>query len=210
VAKLDSEQERKRLSAVYSAMFDAELQKLAQDRESLTEPAREVLPQEFARRNLPQPDAADQGFDEIEQRELVTIGKFRDLPEALLVKGRLDSAGIESFLVDDNMVRLDWFISNLLGGIKVQVAKDDAANAEELLSQPIPEDFDVEGVGEYVQPRCPKCQSLDISFQELQKLISYGSAYVGVPVPVNLPGWKCHSCNYEWQDDPNAESATAG
>ena len=32
---------------------------------------------------------------------------------------------------------------------------------------PFRNDFDVSGVGEYEQPRCPKCRSLDINFQEL-------------------------------------------
>ena len=43
-------------------------------------------------------------------RKQVTIRAFRDLPEALLAKGSLESAGIDCFLVDDNMVRLDWFM----------------------------------------------------------------------------------------------------
>jgi hypothetical protein len=36
--------------------------------------------------------------------------------------------GIEAFLFDDNMVRLDWFNANALGGVKLRV---DAANVEE-------------------------------------------------------------------------------
>ena len=70
---------------------------------------------------IPKPD------DELNVRELVTIRNFRDLHEALLAKGSLESSGIESFLADENMVHMDWLISNLLGGVKLKV---DAANAE--------------------------------------------------------------------------------
>ena len=56
---------------------------------------------------------------QLEMRELVTIRQFRDLPEALLAKGSLESAGIACFLADENMVRLDWFISNFVGGVKL-------------------------------------------------------------------------------------------
>ena len=63
----------------------------------------------------------------MEVRELVTIRQFRDLPEALLAKGSLESAGIECFLADENLVRLDWFISNFIGGIKLKVRVPDAA-----------------------------------------------------------------------------------
>jgi hypothetical protein len=41
------------------------------------------------------------------------------------------------------MVRLDWFISNLLGGVKLQVRHEDAEVAKQILEQPIPENFDV-------------------------------------------------------------------
>jgi len=39
----------------------------------------------------------------------VTIARYSSVPEALLAKSILDSAGIESFLGDKNLVRLDWF-----------------------------------------------------------------------------------------------------
>ena len=138
--------------------------------------------------------------DEFEVQGMVTIRKFRDLPEALFAKGSLESAGIECALLDDNMVRLDWFISNLLGGVKLQVRPEDASVAEEILSQPIPENFDVPGIGEYEQPRCPKCQSLDVNFQEVAPA-AYLSAAVSVPFPFHRRAWRCHSCDAEWEDD---------
>ena len=73
----------------------------------------------------------------------MSIRRFRDLPEALLAKGGLESAGIECFLADDNMVRLDWFISNLLDGVKLLVNSGDAEDAVTVLNQSIPENFDV-------------------------------------------------------------------
>jgi hypothetical protein len=80
--------------------------------------------------------------DKLNFRELVTIRKFRDLPEALLAQGRLESSGIEAFLFDDNMVRMDWLISNLLGGVKLKVEDVNVEFAEEILNQEIPDDFD--------------------------------------------------------------------
>jgi hypothetical protein len=49
-----------------------------------------------------------------------------------LAKGSLEAAGIQAYLVDDNMIRMDWFISNLLGGIKLQVRAEDAEAAVEI------------------------------------------------------------------------------
>ncbi|MGA9979330.1 MAG: hypothetical protein WBQ08_11955 [Candidatus Sulfotelmatobacter sp.] len=160
----------------------------------------------------PMPPRSEVAFDgEGELRELVTIRTFRDLPEALLAKGSLESAGIEALLADDNIIRLDWFWSNLMGGIKLQVDQQDAEAANGILDQPIPEGFDVAGVGEYQQPRCPKCQSLDVSFQELDEPVAYVSAYFGVPVPWKRRAWRCHACNAEWEesdDQGTGESQT--
>jgi hypothetical protein len=200
----DPEQERRRLAEFYAYQMDGELEKVARQADDLTDMAREALRAEMARRGLstalaeqagavlPQDDAGTQG--------MVTIRQFRDLPEALFAKGSLESAGIECALIDDNMVRLDWFISNLLGGVKLQVKPEDAAVAEEILSQPIPENFDVTGVGPYEQPRCPKCQSLDVNFQEVAPS-AYLSAAISVPFPFHRRAWRCHSCDAEWEDD---------
>ena len=189
------------MTEVYSGMGDEELGKVAAEAYELSEIARQALAAEIARRGLTTDLAALPGTDVYELNETVTLRKFRDLPEALLAKGSLESAGIECFLVDDNMIRLDWFYSNLLGGIKLKVQAGDVEAANQILDQPIPATIEVEGVGSYEQPMCPRCQSLDVSFQELNKFLSFGSAYVGIPVPVHKKAWTCHACGIEWKED---------
>ena len=199
---LDEPAERRRLAANYAAMTDGELQRLARNAESLTEVACDALEDEIDRRHLEiAEDAPPEPRQQLEMQELVTVRQFRDLPEALLAKGSLESAGIECFLADDNLVRLDWFISNFIGGIKLNVRAADAENAQQLLDEPILEGLYVQGVGLYEQPRCPKCQSLDVNFQELDRPIAYMSAFLRVPMPVQRPAWRCHACNAEWADD---------
>lgn len=138
---------------------------------------------------------------ELDFKRMVTIRRFRDLPEALIAKGSLDSAGIDSVLVNDNLVRLDWFWSNLMGGVQLQVEPEDADAANEILNQPIPESFVAVGTGDYQQPRCPSCGSLDVSFQELNKPVAYVSAYAGLPLPIRRQAWRCRNCNAEWEDE---------
>ncbi len=204
---LENQRERRRLADNYAAMSDGELQLLARNADSLTELAWDALEEEMDRRHLEfhEDESADAEAPEptqhLEIRELVTVRQFRDLPEALLAKGSLESAGIECFLRDDNLVRLDWFISNFIGGIKLCVKAQDAANACEILDDPILEGLYVQGVGLYEQPRCPKCQSLDVNFQELDRPIAYMSAFLRVPMPVQRPGWRCHACDAEWAED---------
>jgi len=199
---LNEQKERRRLVDTYAAMTDGELQKLALSAESLTELAWDALEDELDRRHLElADDPAQAPRQQMEMRELVTIQQFRDLPEALLAKGSLESAGIECFLADDNLVRLDWFISNFIGGIKLNVRAADVESARKILAEPILEGLYVQGVGLYEQPRCPNCQSLDVNFQELDRPIAYMSAFLRVPMPVQRPAWRCHACDAEWADD---------
>jgi hypothetical protein len=182
-------------------MSDEELAQVAGSGDELSPIAEEELKAEGARRGLQLTIAEPQGEDVIEFDKAVTLRQFRDLPEALLAKGSLESAGIQAYLVDDNMIRMDWFISNLLGGIKLNVRAEDAEAANEILNQPIPENVEIEGIGQYDQPKCPRCQSLDVAYQELNKLLSYGSAYFGVPIPVHKKAWTCHACGQEWEEE---------
>jgi hypothetical protein len=194
------EQERDRITGVYSVMSDDELEKVAATGYELSEIARQVLEAEISRRGRSIAIAAPPGFDVYELNETVTLRKYRDLPEALLAKGCLESAGIEAYLVDDNMVRMDWFYSNLIGGIKLKVQLGDVDVANEILSQPIPEAIEIEGIDNYEQPKCPECGSLDVSYRQLNKLVSYGSLYLGVPIPVHTKAWTCQACRYEWEE----------
>jgi hypothetical protein len=137
------------------------------------------------------------------QRNLLILQRFRDLPGAMLAKGKLASEGVESYLADDNTVRMDWFWSNLLGGVKLLVSPEDVEGARRILAEPIPEEIDFEGTAEYRQPRCPKCQSLDINFEELYKPIAYGSLFVNLPIPLQRTGWICQTCRHTWEEEPS-------
>ncbi|HZU43269.1 MAG TPA: hypothetical protein VE994_11395 [Terriglobales bacterium] len=198
------ETERQRLSELYAGMSDGELEKIAVEADSLTDVAQQALTAELGRRGLELLRTATL-VQEPALQELVTIRQFRDLPDAMLAKGILESAGIECFFGDENIVRMDWFISNLVGGVKLKVKPEDALEANAILEQPIPDNFDVEGVGEYEQPRCPKCESTDISFEELNKPLAYGSAYLGVPIPFQTKAWKCHACGQRWRENAAGE-----
>jgi HPt (histidine-containing phosphotransfer) domain-containing protein len=150
VTSFGSNHERQRLAQFYAALSDGELQQLARDAESLTDSAKAVLLAELARRKMAletlaeAEDSTTRRGHRPQLRDLLTIRQFRDLPEALLAKSVLDSAGIECFLGDDNLIRMDWLWSNLLGGIKLRVRQEDALIAAQLLEGEDPPEFDSE------------------------------------------------------------------
>src|SRR5262245_21308549 len=87
---------------------------------------------------MPFPDSEH----ELDIRELVTIRGYRDLHEALLAKGRLESSGVDTFLADENIVRMDWLISTAIGGVKLRVDAANVQAANEILDHTAPEDFE--------------------------------------------------------------------
>lgn len=133
-----------------------ELEKLADSAQTLTELAQEALQTELIRRGS-DIRLSDPVVDPAENRstKVVILERFRDLPSALLAKSVLDSAGIECFLSDENVIRMDWLWSNALGGIKLQVREEDVSPAVELLKQKLTDSLNMEDMGEYTQPRCP-------------------------------------------------------
>lgn len=130
-------------AARYASMSDAELLDLAAKSWELSDAAWEMLEEELDRRGLEPPAPEDvPKIEALEKRNLVLLRSFRDLPEALLAKGMLESAGIPCFLADDNMVRMDWFISNLLGGVKLMVEAENFSEASRVLNEPAPQGFE--------------------------------------------------------------------
>jgi hypothetical protein len=141
MAMIDPAQERQRLAEVYSSQSDGELEQLAGKMSELTDAAREALQAELARRGLyvghldePQDSKAE------EFRDLVPIRTYWNLLEAELAKGLLAAAGIDAFLFDDNMVRLDWFNANALGGVKLRVDADMVEEANRVLEENVSAD----------------------------------------------------------------------
>jgi hypothetical protein len=206
----DSEEKRHRIVQLYASMSDIELKDLAEEAWSLTETGKEALRAELARRRLEfELDTTAPAALEVHTRNLVALRQFRDLPEALLAKGFLESAGVESFLIDETTIRMDWLWSNLLGGVKLCVSQEDADAAAQILSQEIPDKFSVNGAEDFEQPRCPQCQSLDISFEDSDKRVAYaGMLFVGFPIPLQRRRWKCQSCGYIWQPTDDESKQT--
>ncbi|PYX77087.1 MAG: hypothetical protein DMG72_03055 [Acidobacteria bacterium] len=69
---------------------------------------------------------------------LITIATFHNEPEFLLARARLESADIECFAQDENMLRIAAWHSHVFGGIKLLVREADAQDALAILRQTSP------------------------------------------------------------------------
>ena len=81
------------------------------------------------------------GFEEFVGDKPVILRRYRDMPQAYADKSALESAGIQCFLWNANLVRMDWLWSNALDGIKLVVRESDAEDAARILDAKVDEDF---------------------------------------------------------------------
>jgi hypothetical protein len=138
MAMIDPEQERARLAESYSRQTDEELEEIAKHGEDLTDVALQSLRAELSRRGLTQdPPEEFPDADQAEPifRNLITVRSYWNLLEAELAKGVLEAAGIECFLFDDNMLRMDWFNANAIGGVKLRVDPQNVDEATRILNE---------------------------------------------------------------------------
>ena len=62
---------------------------------------------------------------------MMTLGRFQTPEEAHLVRIYLADLGVESTVLDENVIQWFWHYSNALGGVRLSVANDDMEEAEE-------------------------------------------------------------------------------
>jgi hypothetical protein len=70
---------------------------------------------------------------------LATAATFYNLHEADIAVGLLESCGVDCFLCDEHMHRVHPLASDVIGGVRLQVAHADLDLARELLKEYVPE-----------------------------------------------------------------------
>ncbi|HEY0264591.1 MAG TPA: DUF2007 domain-containing protein [Granulicella sp.] len=184
---------------LYAAMSDSKLMELAQSYDSLIDRAQSALRTEFARRGLEPPLIEEPS--QPTPKQLATVRRYRDLSEAIVARSLLESGGIEAYLYDENLVRLEWQISNLIGGIRLQVAVEDQTTALALLDQSTPDFIEFAEGQRYTQPHCPVCNSIDIIFEGESRKAALASLYVmSLPLPLGSETWRCNACGTRWEE----------
>jgi len=186
----------------YRSLSDSDLLQIGDDWYSLLEEAKTTLLAELGRRGLEFHEPVPEEADELKYRDLTTIRQYRDLSAAIVARGAIESAGIFCFLKDENFVRLDWQMSNLIGGIRLQVAAADVEAAEAVLREPVPESIALTDQPLFEQPHCPRCDSIDIAWERHGRKAALVSLYLAsLPLPRGSESWRCSSCGLRWVDD---------
>ena len=195
------------VAAHFAELADAPLLAVAEERDDLTVVSERLLLMEMERRGLAIPAVLPQPEEPVyDAATWVTVERFRDLSAGLVARGALEAAAIPCFLRDENTVRLDWQISNFIGGMRLQVPAADEAAAREVLAGLAVEDEPASDAGgALTDERCPVCGSAQIARRQRYHWFSVLTVWVfGTPVPVRdgQPTWECEACGATWRDAP--------
>jgi hypothetical protein len=141
---------------------------------------------------------------------IVVYESFIDPIKANVVKGLLDSYGIECFLSDENMVTLNAMYSQAIGGVKLNVFEKDIDRINTLLKA---ENIDPEtcskGEKEDVGTVCPKCNSSNVAFGGSVKqkfglsnvlIFSFITSLFLMVYPFKMRKvYRCFNCDHEFK-----------
>jgi hypothetical protein len=132
----------------------------------------------------------------------ITVASFSQPVEAHLARTRLESEGITCVVSDEYLVRIDWFLSNAVGGVKLLVPAWEAARARDLL-RPRPRllvvgNADAPADGEMI---CPRCHCDDVYYTRYSRRVAgVFILLLGFMIPWRDRRWTCKQCGYAWKE----------
>ena len=134
------------------------------------------------------------------KQNLVTIARYRDLPQAGLDKSILEGQGIPCFLDNEFTVGVNWLYSNALGGVKLKVLEEDVAWATKLIGASGNTDDAIVVEGDLPpEELCPKCDSPDIRGINYTRKLAAVSLLLSLPLFFFIKRFRCSDCGHQWR-----------
>ena len=136
----------------------------------------------------------------------VTIKTYTFAHEAALAKAKLKEAGIDAFIKDELTIQTDHFMSQAVGGVKLQVHHIDIQNAKEVLStfyegQIVEAPVTTIKVNQF-NKKCPTCQSENYSINKAPRGISWlVILFFRIPLFFNKKEYYCFECHQKWKTE---------
>ncbi len=128
-----------------------------------------------------------------------TIAKFQYSAEAQIIKGRLESEGIQVFLSDNITIDTDPLVSNAIGGIKLKVLAQDAMQAQHILATI--NKYSIDDEGNPIQ--CPNCNSEAVAMfstiTDFKSFFAFVFGFISGTLPFySKDKYRCDDCNTEF------------
>ncbi|AXP80390.1 hypothetical protein CJ739_1299 [Mariniflexile rhizosphaerae] len=128
-----------------------------------------------------------------------TIARFQYSTEAQIVKGRLETEGIQVYLSDDLTIDTNPLYSNLIGGVKLKVLSNQAEEAEKILSTI--KKYSINDDGKSIC--CPNCKSEHIqlfsTIKDIKSFFAFIITFFVFVFPIYTKyKYKCEDCKTEF------------
>lgn len=133
-----------------------------------------------------------------------TIAKFQYSSEAQIIKGRLESEGIDVFLQDHLTIDTDPLISNAIGGVKLKVLTKDKEKALNIIDEI--SRYALDDKGDAIL--CPNCNSNKVALYstitDFKSLIAFLFGFLFGALPFHTRyKYRCEDCNTEFNKKGN-------
>jgi hypothetical protein len=128
------------------------------------------------------------------------IGTYQYSSEAIIIKGKLESEGIEIFMRDNYTVDANPLYSNAVGGVKLFVNSNDYLKAKAIISQV--SKYSLDDNSKLLQ--CPNCDAEQIdmvtSIKDLKSLFAFifSTLFLGTLPFYFKHKHKCNNCKFEF------------
>lgn len=130
----------------------------------------------------------------------ITVASFSQPVEAHLARTQLEADGITCVVSDEYLVRMDWLLSNAIGGVKLKVLAWEADRAKEIL-RPRPHLVVVADSESEHEMICPRCRCDDVYYTRYSRRIAgVFIMLLGFLVPWRDRRWTCKQCGYAWKE----------
>ena len=128
-----------------------------------------------------------------------TIAKFQYTAEAQIIKGRLESDGIQVFLSDNITIDTDPLVSNAIGGVKLKVLKKDVIEAQQILDSI--SKYSIDDNGKAIH--CPNCNSTEVqlfsTITSVKSFVAFMFGFISGTLPFySKDKYRCSTCNTEF------------
>ncbi len=137
------------------------------------------------------------GGTTLNQIEFATVGSYWNAIEARITRNRLADEGIDVFLSDEFIVSTCWLYANAIGGIKVQVPREQLPLAQDILARgksDILADDPRTPTGTD-QRVCHNCGSPELYRERFSiRFVFLLWIILGVPIPVPSTAMECFDC----------------
>lgn len=129
-----------------------------------------------------------------------TIARFNYSSEAHIIKGKLNSEGVDAFLTDDVTIDVDPLVSHAIGGVKLKVPTVQLEKAKQVLDSI--NKYSIDNNGENIV--CPNCKSNKINLvttiKDKKGFVFFVLAFLYTMLPFFIKSiYKCENCKYEFK-----------